>query len=137
LNRTNPCLRHRITTAVGSLQLRQVARDALVNPLKTSLHLGLSEVLVARIDSLEFGTIDGDARRAQQIKLTAQCHEGTTDLTNRLAVVLAEIRNGLEVRRQLSREPEQLDIALALTLKPAARRNPIEVAINVSTVRLT
>jgi hypothetical protein len=127
----NPCLRHRITTAVSSLQLRYVARDALVNPLQTPLHLGLGEVLIARIDSLEFGTIDGDARLAQQIKLAAQRHEATADLTNRLAVVLAEIRNGLEVWCQLPRQPDQLDITLALTLKPAARRNPIEIAINV------
>ena len=51
---------HRITSAVSSLQLRHVACDALVDPLKTPLHLGLGEVLIARIDSLEFGTIDCD-----------------------------------------------------------------------------
>src|SRR4029077_15241928 len=117
--------------AVGSLQLHHVACDALVDPLKTPLHLGLGEVLIARIDSLEFGTIDGNARLAQQIKLAAQRHEGTADLTNRLAVVLAEIRNGLEVRRQLPRQPDQLDVALAFALKAAARRNAIEIAINV------
>ena len=33
----NLCLRHRVTMSVGSLQLRHVARDALVNPLKTPL----------------------------------------------------------------------------------------------------
>src|SRR6476619_8415365 len=123
--------RHRITLAVGSLQLRQVARDALVDPLKTPFHLGLGEVLIARIDRLEFGTVDGDARHVQQIKLAAQRHEGTADLTNRLAVVLAEIRNGLEVRRQLPRQPDQLDVALAFALKAAARRNAIEIAINI------
>ena len=67
----NLYLRHRITSAVSSLQLRHVACDALVDPLKTPLHLGLGEVLIARIDSLEFGTIDCDARLAQQIKLAA------------------------------------------------------------------
>ena len=50
----NLCLWYRITTSVGSLQLRYVARDALVNPLKTPFHLGLGEVLIARIDSLKF-----------------------------------------------------------------------------------
>ena len=64
-------LSDRITSAVSSLQLRHVACDALVDPLKTPLHLGLGEVLIARIDSLEFGTIDCDARLAQQIKLAA------------------------------------------------------------------
>jgi hypothetical protein len=42
-----------------------------------------------------------------------------------------EIRNGLEVRRQLSGQPDQLDITLALTLKASARRNTIEIAVNV------
>src|ERR1700730_5674719 len=128
----NLCLRHRIAMAVGSLQLRHVARDALVDPLKTTLHLGLGEVLVARVDSLEFGAVDRDTRHTQQIKLAAQRHKDTTDLTNSLAVVLAEVRNGLEVRRQLSRQPDQLDVALALTLKAAARWNAIEIAINVN-----
>jgi hypothetical protein len=67
----NPCCWHRITPAVGSLQLRNVARDTLVEPLKTPLHLGFGEVLIARIDSLEFATINGDARHARQIKLAA------------------------------------------------------------------
>jgi Oxidoreductase NAD-binding domain len=53
------------TASVGSLQLHHVACDALVDPFKTPLHLGLGEVLIARIDSLEFGTIDGNARLAQ------------------------------------------------------------------------
>ena len=127
----NLCLRHHITSAIGSLQLRHVALNALLDPLKTPFHLGLGEVLIARIDRLEFGTINGDARHAQQIKLAAQRHEGTADLTNGLAVVLAEIRNGLEVRRQLAGQPDQLDITLAFTLKPSARRNAIEIAINI------
>ena len=71
-----------------------VAPDTLVDPLKTPLHLGVGKVLIARIDSLEFGAIDCNARLAQQMKLAAQCHKATTDLTNGVAVVLAEIRNG-------------------------------------------
>ena len=46
----------------------------------------------AHSDRLEFGTINGAPRR-QQIKLAAQRHEGTADVTNGLAVVLAEVRN--------------------------------------------
>src|SRR4029077_513981 len=87
--------------AVGGLQLRYVARDALLNPLQTPFHLGFGEVLISRIDSFEFGSVNGDARLAQQIKLAAQCHEGTANLTNGLAIVLPEIRDGLEVRCQM------------------------------------
>ena len=48
-------------------------------------------------------------------------HEATADLTNGLAVVLAEIRNGLEVRRQMPRQPDQLDITLAFAHTAWAR----------------
>src|SRR5271169_1244153 len=41
------------------------------------------------------------------------------------------IRNGLEVRRQMPRQPDQLDIALALALKATARWDAIEIAIDV------
>ena len=71
LETRNLCLRNRITMAVGGLQLHHVARDALVDPLKPSLHLGLGEVLVACVDSLEFRAVDGDTRYTQQIKLAA------------------------------------------------------------------
>jgi len=84
----NLCLWHRITAAVGGLQLRNVARDALLNPPQTPFHLGSGEVLISRIDSFEFGSVNGDARLAQQIKLAAQCHEGTANLTNGLALSL-------------------------------------------------
>jgi hypothetical protein len=46
-------------------------------------------------------------------------------------VVLAEIRDGLEVRHQVAGQPHQLDIALALELKPSARLDAIEISINV------
>ena len=36
-----------------------------------------------------------------------------------------------EVRCQLAGQPDQLDIALAFALKASARRNAIEIAINV------
>ena len=81
---------------------------------KTPFHLGFGEVLIARIDRLEFGSVNGDACLAQQIKLAAQCHEGPANLTNGVAIVLTEIRDGLEVRYQMPRQPDQLDVALAL-----------------------
>ena len=87
-------LRHRIAVPIGGLKLREIARDALVDPLEAPPHLGLGEVLVPRIDGLELRSIDGDARRNKQIKLAAQRDELAADLTNGLAIVLAEIRDG-------------------------------------------
>src|SRR5262249_25682165 len=86
---------------------------------------------VPRIDRLELRSVDGDARCTEQIKLAAQPNELAANLTNGLAIVLAEIRDGLEVRRQLPGQPDHLDIALALPLQASARRNPIEVAVDI------
>src|SRR5580704_19064656 len=61
----------------------------------------------------------------------AQRDELAAHLTNGLAVVLAEIRDGLEIRRQLPGQPDHLDIALTLPLQASARRHAIEVAIDV------
>src|SRR5262252_6324838 len=54
-----------------------------------------------------------------------QRDELAADLTNGPAIVLAEIRNGLEVRRQPTGQPDHLDVALAFPLQTPARRNPI------------
>jgi hypothetical protein len=55
-------LRHRVAVPIGGLKLREISGDALVNPLEAPFHLGLSEVLVPRIDCLELRSVDGDAR---------------------------------------------------------------------------
>src|SRR6185436_5370592 len=61
----------------------------------------------------------------------AQRDELAADLTNGLAIVLAEVRDRLEVRRQLPGQPDHLDIALAFPLQASARRNPIKIAVDV------
>jgi len=55
--------------------------------------------------------------RHQHHKLFAGC-------TDRRAVVLAEIRDRLEVRRQPARQPHHLDIAPRLPFQSSARLNP-------------
>ena len=47
-------------------------------------------------------------------------------------LVLAEIRNGLEVGHETAGQPDQLDIALALPLDASTRLNAIEVPVNVN-----
>src|SRR6202030_4848614 len=85
LEMRNLCLWHRISTAVSGLQLCDVARDALLDPLQTPFHLGLSEVLVPRIDGFELRSVDGNARCTEQTELVAQRDELTAHLTNGLA----------------------------------------------------
>src|SRR6266702_6189763 len=47
------------------------------------------------------------------------------------AVVLAEVGNRLVIGNKAAREPHHLNVAPGLMLEPAARLNPIEVAVDV------
>src|SRR5262249_53556788 len=120
-----------VAVAIRSLQLREIARDALVDALKAPLHLGLGEVLVPRVDRLELRSVNGHACHAQQIELAAQHDELPARLTNGRAVILAEVGDGLKIRCEPPGQPDHLDVALALSLQPPARRHAVEVAVDV------
>src|SRR5439155_5955704 len=95
-------------------------------------HLGLSEVPIPRVDGLELAAVDRNARFAEQFKTAAQHHELAANPADGLAIVLAEVGYGLEVRHQAAGQPNQLDVTLALPLQAPARLHTIEVAINVN-----
>src|SRR6266516_4454914 len=109
-------LRHRFPVAIGAVELREIAGDALINLRQPSLHLGLGEVPIPRVDGLELAAVDRNARLAEQFKAAAQHHELAADLADRLAIVPAEVGYGLEVRHQAAGQPNQLDVARALPL---------------------
>ncbi len=75
-------------------------------------------------------TLVATAREAV-FEAPAQQNECAADFADCLTVVLAEIRNGLEVRYQAAGQPDQLDIALALPLEASARLDAIEISVNV------
>jgi hypothetical protein len=58
---------------------------------------------------------------AEQFKTAAQHHELAANPADGLAVVLAEVGYGLEVRHQASGQPNQFDVALALPVQTPAR----------------
>ena len=63
--------------------------------------------------------------------LPAQIDELAAGRPDRRAVVLPEVGDGLEVRRQPPGQPHQLDVALGLPLQPPARRDLVDVAVDV------
>src|SRR5438046_5633412 len=73
-----------------------------------------------------------DARLGEEFKAPAQHHKLTADPPDGLAIVLAEVGYGLEVRHQAAGQPNQLDVALALPLQAPARLHPIEVSVDVN-----
>jgi hypothetical protein len=56
---------------------------------------------------------------------------GPGNLTDRRPVIFAEIGNRFVIRNKSAGEPHDLNVAPALTLKPTARLNSIEITIDV------
>jgi hypothetical protein len=107
--------------AVGGVQLLEVAGDVLGDLLDPLLQLRGCEVFVARVHCLELAAIHGRHSLGEGADLPAQQDEVRAGGLDRRAVVLAEVGDGLVVRRELAGQPHQLDVALRLALQPAAR----------------
>src|SRR5260370_25993723 len=116
---------------MSSVELVEVPRDVLLDLRQPALHLLPREILVAIVDRFELAAVNGDARRRQQPKLPAKRDKPRTHLADRKAVILAEIGNRLVIGNQPTRQPHYLKVAPSLSLKPAARLNPIEAAVDV------
>ena len=68
---------------------------------------------------------------AEQVQSPAQIDEPAAGGSDRRAVVLPEVGDGLEVGSQPSGQPHQLDVALSLPLQPAARGDLVDVAVDI------
>ena len=64
-------------------------------------------------------------------RTTPQRDEAGANLADGAPVILAEIGNRLVVWRKAPRQPHHLDVAPSLAFQPAARLNPVEIAVNV------
>jgi hypothetical protein len=117
--------------AVGGLQRRQVALDALLDLLLTLVDLARGEVAIAAVDGLELAAVDGHDGLRKELQVPAQLHEAAADVSDALAVVMAEVGNGLKVGRQSTGEPHQLDVALRLALQPPAGRDAVQIPVDI------
>jgi hypothetical protein len=99
--------------------------------LYSNLDLVLREVAIPMIHRLELAAVHGHHRLGEQRHIAAHHDELRADFANRLAVVLPEVGDRLEVRHQPPGEPDQLDVALRLTLQPTTRLNAVQVSIDV------
>jgi hypothetical protein len=115
--------------AVGCVELTQIARYTFFELRSPPLHLATREVLVAIVHGLELAPVD--PTRSQQAHLTAQVDEAGANLADGLAIVLAEVGNDLLIGHQAASESHHFDVTSGLPLEPAARLNPIEIAVDV------
>src|SRR5712691_4549459 len=116
---------------VGRVELREITRHALLQLCAAPFHFPAREVLVAGVDGFELTPIDRNARCREQAHLAAQFDKLHADLLDRRPTILAEVGNGLVIGNEPAGQPYHLNIAPSFTLKPAARLNAIEVAVNV------
>src|SRR5262249_7626094 len=112
-------------------ELLQIARNALLDLRHPSVHLGAREVLVAVVHRLKLAAVDRDAGFPQQAHGATKRDKAGTELPDRAAVVLAEVSNRLVIGSKTASKPHHLDVPPSLVLKPAARLNPIEIAVDV------
>src|SRR5437588_584238 len=81
---------------------------------------------------LPLAAVDRDNGAGEQAQLAAQHHKLGTHRPDRRAIVLAEVGNRLEVRRQPPGQPHQLDITLRFAFKPPARLHAVEITVEVN-----
>ena len=120
-----PKWRLRWLLQIGSVELAQITRHALIDLRQPALHLGAREVLVTVVDRLELAAVDRDARQCQQAQLPAKNNELSAHLADGGPVILAEIGNRLVIGNEAAGQPQHFNIATSLALQPTARLNPI------------
>jgi hypothetical protein len=119
-----------------------LGRIALVEALKIVLKLGVGgfdelgqrrprEIAILVVDRLDPGAIHSQQLPAKQVQLAAQQYKFTKDLVEGIAIVAPKVSDGLEVRLQVTQQPDHLDIAVGLGLQPTARPHPVQVAVDV------
>src|SRR6185369_5191608 len=103
---------------VGSVELAQIPRHALLNLSQSALHLRSCEILVARVHGFEFATINGDARVRQQAQFSAQRNKPRAYLAYRRTVAW---RDSLRLKKFLDAVFDELvETRLPMTEDPAA-----------------
>ena len=117
---------------VSSIEILEVAVDAVLYRLHAVLQLGSGEVAVMVVDCLEFAAIDGHNRFRKHSKLLAHQDKLARDAADGRTVVFTEVGNCFEVRCQAACQPHQLNIALGFLLQATARLDAVEVAIDVN-----
>ena len=113
-----------------------------VEALKVVVELGIGqpdelgqrcprEIAILVVHGLDPRAIHRQQLPAEQVQLAAQQHELAEHRAKGVAVIAAEIGDGLEVRLQVTQQPDHLDIAVGLGFQPSAGPDPVEVTVNV------
>src|SRR5918993_444306 len=86
--------------SVGCIERVEIALDALFDLLLALLNLAGREVAIAGVDRLELAAVHGDHGLREQLELAAQLDEAAAHVADADPVMVPEVGDGLEVRRQ-------------------------------------
>src|SRR5271155_3227720 len=100
---------------VGTVELVQIAGDALLNLRHPPLHLRPGEVLVSVVHRLELAAVNRNAGFREQAYGATEGNKLSADLTDGAAIVLAEVGNRLVIGDKTARSH------ITSTLRPASR----------------
>ena len=116
---------------ISRVECGQIAFDIRFNFFHPPLQFGAGEIPIPIIDGFEFAAINGNQSFREQTELLAQYNELFADTADCLAVVLAKVGNGLEVRHQPTGQPHQFNVTSRFPLKTPAGLNAIQITVNV------
>ena len=114
-----------------SVEALQVVVEPGVGELDELGQRCAGEIAVLVVDRLDPRAVHRQQLAAEQIQLLAEQHELAEHRAEGLAVIAAEIGDGLEVGLQVPQQPDHLDIAVGLGFQPAARADAVQVAVNI------
>jgi hypothetical protein len=83
------------------------------------------------VHRLELAAVNRRYRMGEKVQSPTHLDKPPACRADRWTVVLPEVGDGLEVRREPSGQPHQLDIAASLSLEPPTRSNLVDIAVNV------
>jgi hypothetical protein len=112
-------------------QFAKIALDPFVDLLQQGFQLLLVEVAILGVLRGKFAPVDGHQFAAEELQLSTKQGKLPAHRLDRRPVVLAEIRDRLEVGRQLAQQPEDFQVASRFGFQPPAAPHPVEVAVKV------
>ena len=92
------------------------------------------EIAVLVAGCLDPRAIHRQQLSAEQIQLLAQQHELAKHRAEGVAIIAAEVGDGLEIGLQVPQQPDHLDIPVGLGFEPVAGADAVEVTIYIDGV---
>jgi hypothetical protein len=106
-------------------------RSAICSINASFLEFARIEILIAAVDRAKLAAVDGQQLPAEQVQFAAQQRELPAHGLERLQIVLAEIGDGFEVRRQFAQEPDQFHVPMALGFEQATGAEPMQITVEI------